>query len=415
MRRLTICVAILLTGFLSSFLMGQKRKSGVYENKPIVQQPKKIGGWGMWLMADNWERYYKSLFPHTSDNRINAVLNDPDLILYTDREIPLARQNWSNVSSGVHSILYDISGGADRIGRGSAHEFPWKDPAGTHNVPDRELVEVRGMLLPKKDGERLPIVYWNAKQDVHKDSFDARRQKIEWTYPRGTVFIELLARRLSNGRTVPFELRVRIREKGAWAVDVFRPYTNWKSLATRLKELGQEEEAYRVSYRPSIRNVTLHDGFHPNRQEIKLSGQVEQLPKYSDELVVALLKDRTFRSALGQSWRYDSESNVDVNAPAGGVYPAKYEAIMSVDRETCMNCHRSANRSVTHFDVRRDWYGNVRGSDQIISFHPFDPSCISKNGQNLRVKFRPELVGWRLLERYDRRKHPATLYTALKN
>lgn len=421
---LLILLTPLMTGWCEDGFIPSNTRSGVFSNDGSDRQQAGQGrtsfdpaaaAQGKWFMSREREAYFRGLLPRTSDEDINAVLTNPDLILYTDREIPLARQNWSGASSGIHSINYDLSGGADRFGRGSAHEFPWADPAGTHLVPERELVEVRGMLLPKQNGRFLPIAYWQTRQDVARGMYDAGRQKIEWTYPHGTVFVELLARKLSNGNTVPFELRVRERERGEWSVDVFRPFIHWRDMQTAVAAIGYEDESQRLVMRPVIRDATLRDSIHTGEKEIDLTAQVEQLPTYSDVLVAALLKDRTFESALGESWRYDREKDIDVAAPAGGVYPTNYRAVMEVDRESCMNCHRSTNRHVSHFQLRRDWYGNVRGSDYILSFHIFDPSCISTNGMNLPVAYRRELRRWGILEPYDRRSHTASRYTALND
>jgi len=361
---------------------------------------------GNWFMSRDRERAFRGIFPRTSDPDINVILTDPDLILYTNSEMPLARQIWSNVSSGIHSINYDISGGADSFGRGSAHEFPWKDAAGTHRVPNSELVEVRAMLLPKVNGTRQPIVYWYTKQDYARGMFDSGRTKIEWTYPHGTVFLELLGRKLSNGTTMPFELRVRVREPGGWSVDVFRPFVVSTNLSAALASIDADE-SQRIALRPIIRSETMHDSTHTDKQAINLTANYEQLPTYSNATVMALLRNRTFQSALGEEWRDG------VVIPAGGINPAGYRAIMEVDSQSCARCHESTNRHVSHFQLRRDWYGNVRGSDHILSFHIFAPSCVSHDGMNKAVVYRRELVRWNLLEPFDLRKHTSTFYTAL--
>jgi len=325
--------------------------------------------------------------------------------------MPLARQNWSSVSSGLHSIRYDLSGGLDKLGRGSSYEFPWKEPAGTHLVNQKELINVRGLLLPHQAGspKALPIVWWTAKQDVSPDTFDSHVQKIEWAFPHGTVFVELLARRLSNGSVVPFEVRTRTREEGEWAVDVFRPFVHASDLSAALARLGQHEESVRLVRKPVRFSVRLHDTQHKH-PAIDIHGVSERLPHYSADLVKNLLQGRVFESALGEDWREQGP----VTAPSGGIYPENYRAVMSVDRESCFNCHRSTNVSVSHFDSERDWYGNVRGSDGILSFHIFDQSGISMDGRNVPVVFRSELLKWGLLVRYKPSLPFSSSYSTLK-
>ncbi len=56
---------------------------------------------------------------------------------------------------------------------------------------------------------------------------------------------------------------------------------------------------------------------------------------------------------------------------------------------------------VSEFEMARDWYGRVRGADNIISFHIFEPSSISYNGQNARVTLRQMLVRAGLLRHWN--------------
>lgn len=397
MKPILSAICLLILSVISGLpVIGADRQPGVYGNK--------ASSYGSHFMSQRREMFFRGLFPPVDDSEINSVLSDPDLILYTDEEVPLARQDWTSVSSGLHSILYDISGGDDHIGQGSAHEFPWKKPAGTHRIPDSELIEVRGLLLPRSDGRPLPIAYYRLPQESHLDRDIGRANKIEWVYPHGTVFLELLARQLPNGSVVPFELRARVRERGEWSVDVFRPYPTRKSLNKALSRLGESQ----LSNNPQVREVRLHDGYHRDLQEIDVIGNVEQLPRYPADKVERLLSGKTFHSVLGQSW----SSQADV--PAGGINPDQYRAVMDVDRESCMVCHRSTNKHASLFDTHRDWYGNVRGSDAIISFHIFDPSCVSMNGTSKPVAYRRELVEWGFLEPYSRDKHSPDFYSALE-
>lgn len=363
--------------------------------------------YGGWFMSAEKEQRYRRLFPETADPRVNAMLTSEDLILYTDEEIPLARQIWNTVSSGVHSPVYDISGGADHIGRGSAHEFPWKDPMGTHDVPAAELVKVRAMLLPRKDdGTFWPIAYYTQQMRFPANRVPAYKRKVDWVFPVGTVFFECLARKLPNGEVVTFELRLRERTKTHWEVDAFRPYTQWKDLFAKLKSMGQEDLASTLETPTRFRSARMHDTFHPHRQELNVSGKVEQLPDFSPELVEALTKGQVYYSASGQKWRDD------VVAPAGGINPARYQAIVPVDSESCNDCHKSTNTNVDFFHNGRDWYGNTRGSDRIISFHIFDPACISYNGFSQRVQYRRELINWGMLQPYSDNL-PADVYNPL--
>jgi hypothetical protein len=70
---------------------------------------------------------------------------------------------------------------------------------------------------------------------------------------------------------------------------------------------------------------------------------------------------------------------------------------------------------VREFEPRRDWYGRIRGSDGIFSFHPFAPESISHNGSGLPVRLNPRLVEAGIVEPYDAGRHPASLYHELRD
>ncbi|MCA9108065.1 MAG: hypothetical protein KDA83_21840, partial [Planctomycetales bacterium] len=68
---------------------------------------------------------------------------------------------------------------------------------------------------------------------------------------------------------------------------------------------------------------------------------------------------------------------------------------------------------VSVFQPRRDWYGDIRGSDGIFSFHPFDRTAISGNGQSTRVSLRADFVEAGILAPFDATKHDEANYSEL--
>ena len=86
---------------------------------------------------------------------------------------------------------------------------------------------------------------------------------------------------------------------------------------------------------------------------------------------------------------------------------------VEVDRTSCMRCHETVNQPVANFQAGRDWYGRIRGSDGIFSFHPFDPGCISGNGYSQPVRMRDELVSAGVIEKYDAKKHDPLRYAQI--
>jgi len=84
----------------------------------------------------------------------------------------------------------------------------------------------------------------------------------------------------------------------------------------------------------------------------------------------------------------------NISTTRNNILPANYIAPMiGMDIEDCMKCHNHVNKHVDNFDrVGRDWYGYVRGSNNIFSFHPFDRSAISRNGGMLPIRYNSELL-----------------------
>jgi len=95
------------------------------------------------------------------------------------------------------------------------------------------------------------------------------------------------------------------------------------------------------------------------------------------------------------------------------VVPPNYDAaFIAVDSVSCLRCHETVNHSVNEFNAGRDWYGRIRGSDGIFSFHPFALESISANGFGSSVRMRGELEAAGVIARYDRDRHPRAIYNA---
>ena len=366
------------------------------------------------LVSEAREAQLRELLPQVSDKQYRKLLHDPDLMFYTDREMPPAYQLWGSSLQGVHAPDYNISAGdGEPFGNGN-REFPWSTPAGTHRTSG--VTTFRFMYLPKdKEGHPLPIV-WHRRGDG----------AYAWTFPVGTVFGEVLGLTAPDGESYTFEVRVRKREKGDWLADAFRPYPTAKDLARRIKQLRpdwkQNEQLAAVCehlLEPlELEVLTLADS-QPTRRTFKSRMAVDELPELGDDKLVAeLLSDVTFHSCLGRSWRIN-EAGSSAAAPTTQasfhIVPKNYDAgFIDVDQLSCMRCHNTTNKNVKHFDAAREWYGNIRGSDAIFSFHPFAPSCISHNGFSQPVQFRAAFTDAGILVKYDQEVHSNELYHSLE-
>jgi hypothetical protein len=370
------------------------------------------------LMSAKSEDRLRKMLPKVADADLQKTLDDPRLILYTDREMPRAYQMWSGDLQGIHSPYYNISAnGSEPYGNGN-REFPWGAPAGTHRTKDVEAF--RFLWLPRdENGKPLPVVWYRKR--LRGDS----NKGYAWTYPVGTIVGEVLAMTGPDGYAYGFELRTRTREYGYWDVDVLRPYPTSAALARRIKELRPDWEAEPNLVREiehlegpiTLKSKTLADKQPARRPFVQTMG-VDTLPAIDDnKLVGELLTGATFHSATGEVWR-ESTAGVKTYAPtttAGfNIVPANYDAgFVQIDRTSCMRCHDSVARPVSDFNAGRDWYGHVRGSDGIFSFHPFAPESISDNGIGRAVKMRPELEKAGVIAKYDPEKHPEKVYQTI--
>ena len=220
MFRVTICVsALVLFVSVSSTRAGSDPR---FSYKTIPPTPL--------LMSAEKEDLLRSQLPYVDNEDIQRLLDDPSLILYTDDEILPAYQDWSSGLPGVHAPEYNVSAN-DREPYGNGNvEFPWGSPGGTHRTSN--VSTFRFLWLPVDEyGERRPIVWYR------KLLSGSSTKGYAWTYPVGTVVGEVLRMQSPDGRLVTFELRVRIREFGEWAVDVFRPFPTSDHLVDRIRQL----------------------------------------------------------------------------------------------------------------------------------------------------------------------------------
>lgn len=371
------------------------------------------------LMSAEKEARLRGLLPKVADASLSEVLADAGLIFYTEDEMPRAYQFWDGMLEGVHRASYNISAdNSEPFGNGN-REFPWSTPAGLHRSTG--VSTFRFLWLPSgEDGKRLPVVWY--RRNLTGDG----RMGYAWTFPQGAIVGEVLCQRDPEGNEYAFELRIRRREVNDWGVDVFRPFPVAEDLAARIKELRpnwyeQEQLATFVSYLTEpqeLPNMRLADQ-QPGRRAFDQRMGVDSLPALDDHaLVTELLTTTTFRSALGATWRFGTNGTRTAAPTTDAKYhivPANYDAgFVDVDRVSCVRCHETVNQGVARFNPGRDWYGRIRGSDGIFSFHPFSRDSISGNGYGNRVRMRSDMQTAGLLERYDPARHSESNYTTIE-
>jgi hypothetical protein len=369
------------------------------------------------IMSDEKYDRLRDLLPRVSDAEIQRILDDERLVLYTDEEMPPAYQDWDGGLPGIHSVRYNVSANQSEPFGNANLEFPWGTPAGTHRT--KNVRSFRFLWLPvDRHGNTQPVVWYRIL--LPGDS----AKGYAWIFPVGTVLGEVLLAVGSDQEQYPFELRIRTRQYAEWSVDVFRPFVTAADLLDRIKQdrpdwWENETLVQLVNHldRPiTMPKLRLADNH--SRLVFDQPMGVDSLPPIGeDDLVADLLTRTEFQSALGAVWRHDTKG-LYTCAPTTEadfhIVPANYDAgFIEVDPVSCMRCHETVAVHAREFDFGRDWYGRVRGSDGIFSFHPFDPASISPNGYGRPVQMRAELVENGVLEKFDPEKHANEVYHLL--
>lgn len=387
------------------------------------------------MPAEQVEALRRAL-PTTVGDKWQEYFNDPDTGFYTMKEMPAAYQHADaglivgNVQVGFeptrrvssfHSALNNISGDAretqkpDGLGGNANIEFPWRmGLAGGTDISEGIAGTFKMWRLPKRDGGGVwPVAWFN---DVADGSRMGPHSVLNWVFPNGTWFAEVLFMRDSKGILHVWEVRVRVREKDYWDVDLLKPFVTSKQLATRLEKEGHLQLASAVNADRPLKEERLVDRLH-RKKAFEGVGGVDVLPHLGEDLAAHLLDNTPFDSAIGAVW-HEGTNGVKSLAPTASepfsiVPPGYHGTFLGNDTNTCKNCHKHTLHHVDEFDVVRQWYGRVRGADQIFSWHPVEPSSVSPNGFRHETHLRRAFVEAGMLEHYDKAKHPPEMYSAL--
>ncbi len=320
------------------------------------------------LISKEKHEILSSHIPDSKDGTLQNIRNDKRLIIFTEKEMPKAYQDWNaGALHGIHSPSYNISAAKPQEKFGNPNvEFPWGNPAGTEDVPDENFSSFKFLLLPQGESIRL------YKKTLSGDS----RPAYIWDYPKGTIFGEVL-QHYYNENYFTFEVRLRKKDDNEWKASAYRPFATLKDFANFCKSHGHE-----LYYRDK-RVYQSHQIFKGDVTTTSL----ESVP----ESIVKKALDQKFVNVLGQEW--SGEAHAPTTDEKFHIIPKNYKAAtIAVSSNSCIRCHESTLKHASDFEPFRDWYGRVRGSDGIFSFHPFDPSCISYNGIYQGVEIRKSLL-----------------------
>jgi hypothetical protein len=368
-------------------------------------------------------------FPKTDIARWNDLFSDPKTVLYTDQEIIPAYQHadrgliqlgggmsqlGQQSNTSFHWPGYNISGDAqetvkpDGYGGNANIEFPWRTPGGVDHS-EHAIGKFRFFRLPDAPSGRVwPVAYF---EDTLRGSKMGAHRGTSWIFPVGTVFGEVLALRDAAGQMNTFEVRLRIRQEGYWDVEILRPFPTEADLTAALQKRGEAELATQVAAAP-VRMRKLKDTLHREMAFVSTAGSVE-LPEINPQLAKALLNETPFKSAIGAKWKGEAFSPTTLQP--FGIVPRDYLGThLGTDPDSCMECHKHTQRHVDSFDSVRQWYGYVRGSDGIFTWHPIEGATVSRSGGAITPRIRADFVraGW--VAPFDPAVHPHDRYHLLE-
>lgn len=363
--------------------------------------------------------------PATVDPQWQALFHDPTTVFYTKAEMPPAFQ--FSITHGTAQFFHDarnnVSADAsdaplgDGFGGNANVTFPWRNVGGVMLAAEKDVSNFAFFRLPRRDRHVWPIVYWH---EMRPGVISGPHRVLNWSFPVGTTFGEVVQIKDSAGKPHTFEVRLRFRHPTTWGVEVLRPYPTAGDLIKALDKMGDQESLAVSSKLQNIREVavqTLTDK-HRTRHGFNVRATNETLPPMSESLVRRLLAV-PFRTSAGVYWRETASREPDLAAPTSaqrfGLVPFQYNgAFLGNDSQSCRNCHKDVLTAARSFDSGRGWYGFVRGGNEILSWNPVEPSSVSRDGGNLPVVFRRSFVSAGMWEAYNAAKHPADRYTSFK-
>lgn len=317
--------------------------------------------------------------------------DDERVFYFTDRDMPRAYQ----FSGGFHSPYYNIAANPDPFGNAN-REYPWDKAGGMHNVPESLAYGVKFLRLPlDASGNPMPIVWW----------FDPSMGIYRWRFPRGSEVGEMLVMKCPDGRDRTFEVRVRNRDERSWQPQVYRPAMSPQQLANAIKRLrpnwqnGLAAAVAELESPPVAQLMKFADTNH-DRPAVTLTFKRAIPPELPADLAGEILDRTRFRDVSGVT--------EDTRSPAPHGY-AGYT--IGTEAADCRKCHETVGMLADYFDADREWYGRVRGSDGIFSFHGVRRQSISGNGASFAPAMHA-IAG--VYERRDDSRHDPADYQQLE-
>jgi hypothetical protein len=369
--------------------------------------------------------------PCIAPGAVRSAIESPQTLWYDKRSLTPGYQDsfGDNVVAPIgmrpntidHGLIDTavVGGHAQIFVEPGTFHFPFGQPIGvTTNV---EVVDF--WHVPENGGAVLPVVHWRRDPNQYT-------HRVEWMFPAGTVFGEVLFM-TESGVRYPFEIRTRTRTVDGWSNDVYRPFPRAIDLADAIEARRVQRPEWQGSATLDALVAQLRDGalapYHvaathfPGAFPARDAG-IDVLPALSGsdaDLVHELLMTTAFRSTRDLAWK-DTGGMVAFAAAAAGtgsIVPKGFNAAaVRADDTSCSSCHRDAGRPFMTWYDNILAYGELWGNDEIFTWHPFrldrfvdaTGAVVNFNYDNREI--RPDFIAAGLVAPYSAATHPATVY-----
>ena len=324
--------------------------------------------------------------PSTSDKTLSQIMNSTDTYWYDKSMIVPAYQDSlahypepGRISvSGVRPATIQpfyiaAEGGYDFVfeSRGE-FRFPFGHTAGTDNSTE----SVKFWYPPTKDGEVLPVAWWQ------RDTLP-KYLRFEWIFPIGTVFGEVLFMQGADQQYYPYEIRTKTLQADKWASAVYRPFPTAESFASAVSEKADQLGAGDAD--TLLNHALSSDSLQQDSLPISVFPDVfpqavgarDNIPAVSNPTALQQLLLETPFSNVGQAvWKTGVNGDV-AHAPSTladqSIVPKNYQGgLIAVNDASCKRCHQDAARPFGDWYFPLGQYGENWGEQEIFSWHPFD-------------------------------------------
>jgi len=331
-------------------------------------------------------------------------------VFYDRASAPPAYQDYSHRGGllGWFDPRHNVSANQTEKHGNANREFPWLTGGLDDStdgwdfklyIPPAEGARIKGSweTLAHVSSQRLYGDYGYLTVADHFPSMVAR-------YPVGAKVGEVLLVQDPNGNSVTFEVRVmekvRIGDlwdvKENWAFKVYRAVRDHRHLLELVGEPGTHDHyvaSLKAHYAGAFTPETLRNT-HPVTV-FASTALVDELPSAPPGLP-AFVHGRAFREVTDRPWLETASHKAF--AGRGGVFPSRYQG-NHFNSQNCFTCHATVAKHADDFDLRRDWYGRVRGSDGVFSLPLADPTTVTRVDTRSRpTPWHRKLVAAGLLE-----------------